>query len=162
MPEFLIIKKREEKIMAQAKAKPKAKTGDTVKVHYTGKLTDATIFDTSNNHEPLQFTIGQGQIIPDFEQAVVGMKAGESKTIQIPSDKAYGPHHDEMVMVVDRSEFPADMEPKVDQMFQVRQSDGQVFAVTVVAVNESKITLDGNHPLAGKDLTFDIQLTEIC
>ena len=146
--------------MAQAKAK--AKTGDIVKVHYTGKLADATIFDTSTNREPLQFTIGQGQLIPDFEQAVVGMKPGESKTVQIPSDRAYGPHHEEMIMVVDRSEFPADMEPKVDQMFQVRQSDGQVFAVTVTAVSESKVTLDGNHPLAGKDLTFDIQLAEIC
>ena len=138
-----------------------AKTGDTVKVHYTGKLDDGTVFDTSADREPLQFTVGEGQIIPDFEQAIVGMNPGESKTIQIPSDKAYGPHHEEMVMVVDRNEFPKDLEPKVDQRLQVRQSDGQVFAVTVTAVSESKVTLDGNHPLAGKDLTFDIQLSEI-
>jgi peptidylprolyl isomerase len=138
-----------------------AKTGDTVKVHYTGKLDDDTIFDTSADREPLQFTIGEGQLIPDFEQAVVGMNPGESKTIQIPSDKAYGPHHEQMVIVVDRSQFPADLEPKVDQRLQVRQQDGREFAVTVTDVTESKVTLDGNHPLAGKDLTFDIQLTEI-
>jgi peptidylprolyl isomerase len=138
-----------------------AKTGDTVKVHYTGKLDDGSVFDTSAEREPLQFTIGEGQIIPDFEQAIVGMNPGESKTVQIPSEKAYGPRHEEMVMEVDRNEFPADLEPKVDQRLQVRQQDGQTFAVTVTAVSESKVTLDGNHPLAGKDLTFDIQLTEI-
>ena len=138
-----------------------AKTGDIVKVHYTGKLDDGTVFDTSTGREPLQFTVGEGQLIPDFEKTIVGMNPGESKTIQIPSDKAYGSHAEEMVMVVDRSEFPEDMELKVDQRLQLRQSDGRVFTVTVTAVSESKVTLDGNHPLAGKDLTFDIQLTEI-
>jgi FKBP-type peptidyl-prolyl cis-trans isomerase 2 len=138
-----------------------AKNGDTVKVHYTGKLDDGTVFDTSADREPLQFTIGQGQLIADFEQAVVGMNPGESKIVQIPSDKAYGPHHKEMVLEVDRKEFPPDLEPKVDQRLQVQKSDGQVFAVTVTAVSESKVTLDANHPLAGKDLTFDIQLSEI-
>ena len=138
-----------------------AKTGDTVKVHYTGKLDDGTIFDTSADREPLQFTIGERQLIPDFEQAVVGMNPGESKTIQIPSDNAYGPHHEEMTMVIDRSEFPKDVEPQVDQRLQVSQADGQAFAVTVTAVSEAEVTLDANHPLAGQDLTFDIQLTEI-
>ena len=138
-----------------------AKTGDTVKVHYTGKLDDGTVFDTSVEREPLQFTIGESQLIRDFEQAVVGMSPGESNTVQIPSDKAYGPHHKEMVLEVDRSEFPENVEPKVDQRLQVQKSDGQVFAVTVTAVSESKVTLDANHPLAGKDLTFDIQLAEI-
>jgi peptidylprolyl isomerase len=138
-----------------------AKTGDTVKVHYTGKLDDGTVFDTSADREPLQFTVGEGQLIRDFEQAVVGMNPGESKTIQIPAENAYGPHHEEMIMVVDRSEFPEDLEPKVDQMLQVRQQDGQTFAVKVTDVSESKVTLDANHPLAGKDLTFDIQLSEI-
>ena len=141
--------------MAQAKA------GDTVKVHYTGKLDDGSVFDTSDDREPLQFTIGEGQLISDFEQAVVGMNPGESKTVQISSDKAYGPHREEMVMEVDRSEFPEDLEPKVDQRLQVSQSDGQTFPVTVTDVSESKITLDANHPLAGKDLTFDVQLSEI-
>jgi peptidylprolyl isomerase len=138
-----------------------AKNGDTVKVHYTGKLDDGTIFDTSADREPMQFTIGEGQLIPDFEQAIVGMSPGESKTVQIPSDNAYGPHHEEMVMAVDRKEFPDDLDPKVDQMLQVRQQDGHTFAVKVTDVSEAKVTLDANHPLAGKDLTFDIQLTEI-
>ena len=138
-----------------------AKNGDTVKVHYTGKLDDGTVFDTSADREPLQFTIGEGKIIPDFEQAVIGMNPGETKNVQIPSDNAYGPHLEDRVMVVDRSEFPEDLKPEVDQRLQVRQSDGQVFAVTVIDVSESKVTLDGNHPLAGKDLTFDIQLSEI-
>ncbi len=138
-----------------------AKTGDTVKVHYTGKLDDGTVFDTSADREPLQFTIGTGQLIPDFEQAVVGMNPGESKTVQIPSENAYGPHREEMVMEVDRSEFPENLEPQVDQRLQVSQSDGRTFPVTVTDVSESKVTLDANHPLAGKDLTFDVQLTEI-
>ena len=138
-----------------------AKTGDTVKVHYTGKLDDGTVFDTSADREPMQFKIGEGQLIPDFEQAVVGMNPGDSKTVQIPSDKAYGPHQEEMVMVVDRKEFPEDLAPQVDQRLQVNQQDGQTFAVTVTDVSESKVTLDANHPLAGKDLTFEIQLSEI-
>jgi peptidylprolyl isomerase len=138
-----------------------AKNGDTVKVHYTGKLDDNSVFDTSADREPLEFTIGDGRLIPDFEQAVIGMSPGESKTIQVPSANAYGPHHEEMVMVVDRKDFPPDLEPKVDQRLEVRQQDGQVFAVTVTDVSEAKVTLDGNHPLAGKDLTFDIQLAEI-
>ena len=138
-----------------------AKTGDTVKVHYTGKLDDGTVFDTSADREPLQFTIGERQLIPDFEQAIVGMNPGEAKTVQITSENAYGQHHEEMVMVVDRKEFPEDLEPKVDQRLQVQKSDGQAFAVTVTDVSESEVTLDANHPLAGKDLTFDIELTEI-
>ena len=139
-----------------------AKTGDTVKVHYTGKLEDGTVFDTSNNRDPLQFTIGENQIIPGFEEAVVGMKPGESRTAKIPTDKAYGPHRKEMVMVVNRNQFPADMEPKVDQQLQIRQDDGGRIVVTVTEVSESSVTLDANHPLAGKDMTFDIQLMEIC
>jgi len=138
-----------------------AKTGDTVKVHYTGKMDDGTVFDTSAEGEPLQFKIGEGQLIVDFEQAVVGMNPGESKTVQIPSDRAYGPHHAEIVLVVDRSYFPNDMEPKVDQRLRMQQQDGQSFAVMVTDVSETKVTLDANHPLAGKDLTFDIQLMEI-
>ena len=138
-----------------------AKNGDTVKVYYTGKLDDGTVFDTSIDREPMQFTIGEGQLIPDFEQAVVGMNQGESKTIQIPAENAYGPHHQEMIMVVERSQFPEDLKPEVGQQLQVRQADSQDFVVTVMAVSDSKVTLDGNHPLAGKDLTFDIQLAEI-
>ena len=138
-----------------------AKNGDTVKVHYTGKLDDETVFDTSAGREPLEFTIGEGRLIPDFEQAVIGMSPGESKTIQVLSSNAYGPHREEMIIVVDRKDFPEDLEPKVDQRLEVRQQDGEVFAVTVTEVSGTKVTLDGNHPLAGKDLTFDIQLAEI-
>jgi peptidylprolyl isomerase len=138
-----------------------AKTGDTVKVHYTGKLEDNTIFDTSEGREPLQFTIGEGRLIPDFEQAVVGMKPGETKTINVPPERAYGPHLEEMVMVVNRQDIPEDLKPEVNQRLQVQQADGQACIVTVTSVSDSSVTLDGNHPLAGKQLTFDIQLAEI-
>ena len=138
-----------------------AKTGDTVKVHYTGKLDDGTIFDTSADREPLEFTIGKGQLIPDFEQAVIGMNPEESKTIQIPADNAYGPYREDMVVKIGRNQLPAEIEPKVDQKLQMRHSNGQSTVVTVIEVSESQVTLDGNHPLAGKDLTFDIRLTEI-
>jgi len=138
-----------------------AKNGDTVKVHYSGKLDDGTLFDTSAEREPLEFTIGEGKLIPDFEQAVVGMEPGESKNIQITSENAYGPHHEEMVMVVDRKDIPEGLDPQVNQKLQVQQQNGQSFVVTVTEVSEANVTLDGNHPLAGKDLSFDIQLMEI-
>lgn len=138
-----------------------AKTGDTVKVHYTGKLDDGTVFDTSADREPLEFKIGENQLIPDFEQAVIGMEPGESKSIQIASENGYGPHHEEMVMVVERKDIPEGLDPQVNQRLQVQQQNGQSFVVTVTDVSETNVTLDGNHPLAGQDLTFDIQLTEI-
>jgi len=138
-----------------------AKYGDTVKVHYTGKLEDGTVFDTSLDRDPLQFTIGEGQLIPGFEEAVVGMNLGESKTTTIPADKAYGPHREEMVLVVDRNRFPVYLKPEIGQQLQILQADGEAIIVTVTDVSESSVTLDANHPLAGKDLTFDIQLMEI-
>ncbi len=138
-----------------------AKTGDTVKVHYTGKLDDGTVFDSSVEREPLQFTIGEGQIIPGFEEAVIGMNPGESKTAKISMDKAYGPHRKEMVAVVPREQIPADLKPEVGQQLQVRQPDGRAMIVVITDVSEASVTLDANHPLAGKDLTFDIQLVEI-
>ena len=138
-----------------------AKNGNTVKVHYTGKLDDGTVFDSSVDREPLEFTIGEGQLIADFEQAVIDMNPGESKTIKIAYDNAYGPHREEMLMVVDRSQFPEGLEPKIDQKLQVRDPNGGDSVVTVVDVTEANVTLDANHPLAGKDLMFEIQLTEI-
>lgn len=138
-----------------------AQRGDTVQVHYTGKLEDGTVFDTSTNRDPLQFTIGEGQIIPGFEQAVVGMNPGESKTVTIPMDQAYGPHREEMVLEVDRKQFPDHLNPEVGQQLQVRQQNGQTMIVTVVEVSETNVTLDANHPLAGEDLTFDIHLVGI-
>ena len=138
-----------------------AKNGDKVKVHYTGKLENGTVFDSSLKRDPLEFTIGSGEMIADFEQAVVNMNPGDSKTVKIPYANAYGPHRDEMLMVVDRSQFPDGLEPRIDQKLQVKHPDGQDSVVTVVDISGDKITLDANHPLAGKDLIFEIQLTEI-
>jgi len=139
----------------------KVKNGDSVKVNYTGKLEDGTVFDTSDNKEPLEFKVGEGKLIKGFEAAVIGMEPGEEKTVQIPANEAYGPHHPEMIMVIDRKEVPDTITPKVDQMLQVRQKDGTTFAVKITEVSENSLTLDANHLLAGKDLTFDIKLAEI-
>lgn len=138
-----------------------AKPGDTVKIHYTGKLDDGTVFDSSVNSEPLEFTVSGGQVIPGFDQAVVGMTPGESKTEKIPMDRAYGPHRPEMVVQVSRQQLPPELEPQVGQQLQVQQEDGQTIPVFVTEVTESQITLDANHPLAGEDLTFEIELVEI-
>ncbi len=138
-----------------------AKTGDTVKVHYTGKLDDGTVFDNTSEGNPLEFTIGEGRLIPDFEKAVIGMEPGESRSFQVASEFAYGPHREEMVMTVDRKEIPEGLDPQLNQKLQVQQGENQPFVVTVTEVSEGSVTLDANHPLAGKDLTFDIQLAEI-
>lgn len=138
-----------------------AQHGDTVKVHYTGKLDDGTVFDSSVDREPLEFTIGEGSIIPGFEQAVVGMAKGESKTEVIPTENAYGPYVEEMVVTIDRQQMPAEIEPEVGQQLHIQQPDGQLVPVMVTDVSNSTVTLDANHPLAGEDLTFDIQLVEI-
>lgn len=138
-----------------------ARQGDTVQVYYFGKLLDGNMFDTLTKRNFVQFTIGGGQIIPGFEEAVVGMNPGESKTITVPPDKAYGPYRDEIVEVVDRNQFPGDLKPEVGQQLEIRQGDGQTVVVRVTDVSESSATLDANHPLAGQHLTFDIQLAEI-
>ena len=137
------------------------KHGDTVKIHYTGKLEDGTIFDTSTKRDPLQFIIGAGQVVSGFEQAIVGMNTSESKTVKVPADKAYGPHREEMVLVVDRNKIPKNLKLELGQELQIPQEDGQKTIVAVTNISESSVTLDANHPLAGKDLTFDIQLIEI-
>lgn len=138
-----------------------AKNGDTVKVHYTGALQDGTVFDSSESRGPLEFTLGRGQIIQGFEEAVLGMNPGESKTAQISADQAYGPHRPEMVLVVNRQQIPDDLDPQVGQELQIRREDGNAFAVKVTEISETDVTLDANHPLAGKDLTFTIELVEI-
>lgn len=138
-----------------------AEQGDTVKVHYTGRLDDGMVFDTSLGRDPLQFTIGEGRIILGFEQAVVGMSPGESKTAEVLAEQAYGPHDEEMVLVVDRGQIPEHVKPEVSDELKIRRADGKTFIVTVTHISESSVTLDANHPLAGKDLTFDIQLIEI-
>ncbi len=137
------------------------KYGDTVKVHYTGKLEDDTVFDSSINREPLQLTIGEGCVIPGFENVLVGMSPGESKTAKISADNAYGPHRKEMTQIINRDQFPKHLRPEVGQELQDYQPDGRIIKVMVADVSESSVMLDANHPLAGKDLTFDIQLVEI-
>ncbi|KUG19498.1 fkbp-type peptidyl-prolyl cis-trans isomerase slyd [hydrocarbon metagenome] len=138
-----------------------AQESDTVRVHYTGKLEDGTIFDTSFDQEPLEFTIGERQVIPGFEQAVVGMEPGETKTTTIPPEEAYGQRNDEMVLEVDREQLPESLEPQPGQFLQIQQPDGRRGVVTVSDVTETTVTLDANHPLAGRPLTFDIKLVEI-
>jgi FKBP-type peptidyl-prolyl cis-trans isomerase 2 len=138
-----------------------AKSGDTVKVHYTGKLEDGTVFDSSAERDPLEFTLGGGQIIPGFEKAVMGMETGASKTITIPPDDAYGPHRDDMVMEVERSKLPPNFDPNVGSRLQIPQPQGRPVDVVVSEVSDTHLTLDANHPLAGKDLIFEIELVEI-
>jgi peptidylprolyl isomerase len=138
-----------------------AKFGDTVKVHYTGKLDDGTVFDSSIQGEPLEFTIGSGSIIPGFEKAVVGMVPGDQKTEVIPTEQAYGPYQEEMVVMVERNQMPAEMEPQIGQQLQLQHESGQIIPVIVTDVSDASVTLDANHPLAGEDLTFEIQLVAI-
>ena len=138
-----------------------AKHGDKVQVHYTGRLDDGTVFDSSAGSEPLPFTVGERQVIPGFEHAVLGMNPGESKTVHIPADEAYGARHPEMLLEVDRDQFPADAPPEIGQQLGVEQPDGQVVPVLVTAVTAHTVTLDANHPLAGEALTFEIQLVQI-
>jgi peptidylprolyl isomerase len=137
-----------------------AKSGDTVRVHYTGKLDDGSVFDSSEGRDPLEFQLGGGQVIPGFEQAVEGMSPGDERSVTIAPDEAYGPRRDELVLVVPRVELPAEMQPEVGQQLQLSQ-EGQSFIVTVADVNDAEIVLDANHPLAGEELTFELQLVDI-
>ncbi len=140
---------------------PQAKYGNTVRVHYTGRLEDGTIFDTSINRTPLQLTIGRAQVTPSFEHAIIGMSPGESKTTKVEASNAYGPHRKQMTQIIERDQFPKHLKPKVGQVLQNHQADGQIIKVRVADVSESTVTLDANHPLAGKNLIFDIQLIDI-
>ncbi len=137
------------------------KIGDTVRVHYTGRLADGTVFDTSAGSNPLQFTIGRGMVISSFDQAVVGMEPGESKTIEIPVKDAYGPYHHELVQEVSRNKVPSNLDLKVGKQLSTQMQDGHIATLTVMKMSESTVTLDANHPLAGKDITFDIELVEV-
>jgi peptidylprolyl isomerase len=138
-----------------------AKQGDTVRVHYTGTLDDGTMFDTSANREPLEFTIGKGQVIPGFDLAVIDMVPGETRVSLIQAEDAYGPHSEELVTEVDRARFPADLELELGQQLQVGLADGQQAVVMIVDITDDSVTLDANHPLAGQNLTFEIELVEI-
>ena len=138
-----------------------ASKGDTVRVEYTGTLGDGTVFDTSENREPLEFTLGEGQVIPGFEEAVEGMEEGEKRTTEIPSDQAYGSPDPKLLVPVPHDRFPDDIRPEVGLRLQVTQPNGAVVPVTVVEVGDEAVTLDANHPLAGEDLTFDITLVKV-
>ena len=138
-----------------------AKQGDKVKVHYTGKLDDGTVFDSSKEREPLEFAIGDKKVIPGFEEAVIGMDIGEKKTVKLEAEKAYGPYRKELVMVVEKKQLPQDMKPEVGQQLQIKQEKNPPIIVTITKVSDNDVTLDANHPLAGKDLTFEVELVEI-
>ncbi len=155
------LEERQEELVADQNETAQAKVGDTIRVHYTGTLDNGTVFDSSVGREPLEFTIGRGQMIPGFDKGVVGLNPSESKTITIPADQAYGPYRQDLVQVVARDQLPTDSELEVCQMLQSRQPNGQIILVTVTNVTDSNVTLDANHRLAGKNLTFEIQLVEI-
>ncbi|HPQ14804.1 MAG TPA: peptidylprolyl isomerase, partial [Bryobacteraceae bacterium] len=139
----------------------KAKRGDTVRVHYTGSLEDGTVFDTSRGGEPLEFTIGAGEIIPGFEEAVIGMTPGESKRKLVPAKDAYGLARPERTVQVDRDMIPGELQLFVGQELEIEDQHGRVTNVVVKELTDKTVTLDGNHPLAGKDLQFQIELVEI-
>ena len=143
--------------MADAK---RAGRGDTVRIHYTGTLDDGSVFDSSRGRRPLEFTVGSGQVIPGFDAAVTGMAPGEEKTVTIPAAQAYGDRREDHEMTVERAQLPDDIDPVVGD--QLQMSDGQnQFLVRVSATTKETVTLDANHPLAGKDLTFALELMEI-
>jgi FKBP-type peptidyl-prolyl cis-trans isomerase 2 len=138
-----------------------AKSGDTVKVHYTGTLNDGTQFDSSVGKDPLEFTLGSGQVIQGFDDAVTGMKVGEKKTVTILAADAYGAYRDDLVFEVDKAKLPATITPTVGMQLQMTQNDGTKATVTIKAINPNTLTLDANSPMAGKDLTFALELVEI-
>lgn len=138
-----------------------AKNGDVVQVDYTGTLENGTVFDTSVGREPLNFTLGEGKMIPGFEQAVLGMKVGESKTVTIPANEAYGLYRDDLVRVINREELTNIPNPEVGQQLYGSQTDGTTITGTITNVTDTTVTVDFNPPLAGKNLTFEIKLISI-
>ncbi len=138
-----------------------AQKGDTVRVHYTGKLTDGTVFDSSVGNDPLEFIVGSEQVIAGFDRAVLGMVIGAKTSVTVPVADAYGPRKPGLVIEVERSEFPPEIEPVVGLNLRMEQPDGSMVNVAVTKVEGTLVTLDANHPLAGEDLVFDIELVEI-
>lgn len=137
------------------------KTGDTVRIHYTGTLSDGTTFDSSAGRDPLEFQVGSGQIIPGLDNALPGMEVGEKKVVDVTSDQAYGAHNPEARQAIPRENVPAEIPTEVGTQLQMKTPEGRVVPVTVVDASDTEIVLDANHPLAGKDLTFAIELVEI-
>lgn len=138
-----------------------AKSGDTVKVHYSGRLTDGTTFDSSEGREPLEFKVGNGDVIKGFDEGVSGMSVGDKKTVHIPADEAYGQKEDERIIQFPRANFPPDLNPQVGMQLNMTNGGGQVIPVTIIDMDADNVTLDANHPLAGQDLIFDIELVDI-
>ncbi len=138
-----------------------AKTGDTVRIHYTGTLSDGSTFDSSAGRDPLEFTVGSGQIIPGLDKAIHGMAVGDKKVVEVSADEAYGPHNPEGIQSVPRAQVPDHIPLDPGTQLQVQTGDGRTLPVTVTEVTEDTVTLDANHPLAGKDLTFEVELVEI-
>src|SRR5688500_6197616 len=137
------------------------KNGDKVKVHYHGRFTDGTTFDSSEGREPLEFTVGEGNVIKGFDEGVMGMSIGDKKTVSIQAGDAYGDKNDDMLVEFPKEQFPPDMNPEVGMQLNMTNGNGQVILVTIVEVKEDSVILDANHPLAGKDLVFDIELVSI-
>ncbi|MHA8049599.1 FKBP-type peptidyl-prolyl cis-trans isomerase [Aquirufa sp. ROCK-SH2] len=138
-----------------------AKTGDKVAVHYTGKHTDGSIFDSSVGRTPLEFQLGSGMVIKGFDDGVTGMSIGDKKTIVIPAAEAYGEHSPENTVTIERTQIPAHMEIEVGMSLNMHQDGGQVIEVLITDLTETHVTLDANHPLAGRDLTFELELVSI-
>jgi FKBP-type peptidyl-prolyl cis-trans isomerase 2 len=138
-----------------------AKSGDTVRIHYTGTLSDGSTFDSSKGRDPLEFKLGTGQVIAGFDAAVDGMRTGEAKTVEIPADQAYGPHNAEGRHSFPRDKVPDNVPLETGTQLQLQSSQGQPMMVTIAEVTDDAVILDANHPLAGKDLTFQIELVEI-
>ncbi len=137
------------------------KENDTVKVHYTGKLADGQVFDSSEGKEPIEFTLGQGQLIPGFEKGLIDMKVNEKKTISIPKEEAYGEPRAELVQEVEKNQLPEEIKPEVGMGLVSKTPDGKEMNLVVAEVKDETIVVDGNHPLAGKDLIFDLEVVEI-
>ena len=138
-----------------------AGNGDTVKIHYKGTLNDGEVFDSSEGREPLEFKIGEKRVIPGFEAGVMGMDVGDKKNINIPCAEAYGPRNPEMIMALPKTQFPPDINPTVGAQLQMQTNTGQTVMVIVTEVSETDVTLDANHPMAGKDLNFELELVSI-
>ena len=139
----------------------KAKEGDAVKVHYTGMLEDGTVFETTEGGDPVEFTVGRGEVIPGFDSAVEGMEPGEKKSVDVDHDEAYGPYFKEMAVEVTRDQLPPDMEPELGMQLELEQPDEENIIVSIIDIKDDKIMLDANHPLAGHNLKFEIELVEI-
>jgi FKBP-type peptidyl-prolyl cis-trans isomerase 2 len=137
------------------------KNGDTVRIHYTGTLADGSVFDSSEGRDPLEFTVGSGQVIAGMDAGLPGMRVGDKKRLEIPADEAYGPLNPEARQAIPREGIPDDSPLELGTQLQMQSPEGHVLPVTVVEVTEATVTLDANHPLAGKDLTFDIELVSI-